>query len=100
MRAGSRTAELAAGIAARSRSHLARAITLAESTRPVDRVETAALLRAIPRPTHPAFRIGVSGPPGAGKSTFIEAIGVNLLKQQRRVAVLVCTLPHYLCNSR
>lgn len=89
MRAGCRASELAAGIARGSRTHLARAITLAESTRSIDRTETAALLRALPRPKHPAFRIGISGPPGAGKSSFIEAAGTHLLKLNHRVAVLV-----------
>lgn len=38
----------------------------------------------------PCFRIGISGPPGAGKSTFIEAFGQRLLAAQHRLAVLVC----------
>lgn len=92
-RVSCKSTELAAGIASRSRTHLARAITLAESTRPIDRAETAALLRALPRPQRPAFRIGVSGPPGAGKSSFIEAAGVKLLSKGHRVAVLVLQPP-------
>jgi len=70
------------------RRALARAITLVESTRPDHRAEADALLaRLLPR-TGGAVRLGVSGVPGVGKSTFIEAFGLYLIEQGRRVAVL------------
>ncbi|MDO5705448.1 MAG: methylmalonyl Co-A mutase-associated GTPase MeaB, partial [Paracoccus sp. (in: a-proteobacteria)] len=69
------------------RRALSRAITLIESTRADHRQQAEALLAALPpRPT--ALRIGLSGTPGVGKSTFIEAFGIKLTGQGMRVAVL------------
>jgi LAO/AO transport system kinase len=81
--------KLAAEIAGGSRRALARAITLIESTRPDHRAEAVALLEAL-RAAAPreALRIGLSGTPGVGKSTFIEAFGTMLTGQGLRVAVL------------
>ena len=70
------------------RRALARAITLAESSRPVDEAAAAALLAALDRPSAPAWRVGVTGAPGVGKSTFVEAFGLRALAQGRRPAVL------------
>jgi len=70
------------------RRALAKAITLIESTRPVDRAAAESLLTAILPATGKAIRIGLSGTPGAGKSTFIEAFGQYLTGLGRRVAVL------------
>ncbi|MEO0938108.1 MAG: methylmalonyl Co-A mutase-associated GTPase MeaB [Pseudomonadota bacterium] len=69
------------------RRTLSRAITLVESTRADHRVQAAALLSALPRDKQ-ALRIGLSGTPGVGKSTFIEAFGMMLTAQGKRVAVL------------
>jgi len=69
-----------------NRRALARAITLIESTRPDHRAQAAALLAALPR--REALRIGLSGTPGVGKSTFIEAFGLMLTGQGLSVAVL------------
>jgi LAO/AO transport system kinase len=69
------------------RRALARAITLVESARPDHRVEALALLAAL-RPGPQALRIGLSGTPGVGKSTFIEAFGLMLTAQGLKVAVL------------
>jgi LAO/AO transport system kinase len=70
------------------RRALARAITLVESTRPDHRVEAVALLDELPR-NDDAFRIGITGTPGVGKSTFIEAFGLHLANDLGlRVAVL------------
>lgn len=81
--------ELAERLAGGDRRALARAITLAESTRPEDRDATAALLDAVLPRTGSATRLGVSGPPGAGKSTFIQAYGLHLVDDLgQRVAVL------------
>ncbi|MGB0498618.1 MAG: methylmalonyl Co-A mutase-associated GTPase MeaB [Rubricella sp.] len=80
--------DLASAVSAGDRRALARAITLVESTRPQHRGEARALLRSLPRPEKPALRIGLSGTPGVGKSTFIESFGMMLIAQGLRVAVL------------
>ncbi|MFP5479441.1 MAG: methylmalonyl Co-A mutase-associated GTPase MeaB [Alphaproteobacteria bacterium] len=74
-------------IRAGDRRALARAITLVESARPDHRAEALALLEAL-RPGPQALRIGLSGTPGVGKSTFIEAFGLMLTGQGLKVAVL------------
>jgi len=79
---------LADAVAAGDRQALARALTLVESTRPDHRRDAALLLERLAPRTGGAFRIGISGVPGAGKSTFIEAFGLHLLGAGRRVAVL------------
>src|SRR6478609_2732879 len=79
---------LADAVRAGDRRSLARAITLVESTRPDHREETAALLDELMPATGGATRVGISGAPGAGKSTFIEALGLHLVDDGRRVAVL------------
>ncbi len=68
------------------RRALSRAITLVESTRPDHRDRAQALIAALP--DRGALRIGLSGTPGVGKSTFIEAFGTRLTDQGLRVAVL------------
>ena len=70
------------------RRAVAKAITLIESTRPEHRARADALLAALPRPAGETLRIGVSGVPGVGKSTLIEALGLHLIAQGHRVAVL------------
>lgn len=70
------------------RRALARAITLIESTRANDRTRAEALLTALLPACGKAMRIGVSGAPGAGKSTWIEAFGRHLTGQGLKVAVL------------
>ena len=79
---------LAAGVLAGDRRALARAITLIESTRADDQVRTQALLAAVLPKAGDSVRVGVSGAPGVGKSTFIEALGVHLIARGHRVAVL------------
>jgi LAO/AO transport system kinase len=71
-----------------NRRSLARAITLAESTRLDHRAEAEELLAAVLPQTGAAVRIGISGPPGAGKSTFIERFGLDGVARGRNVAVL------------
>jgi LAO/AO transport system kinase len=80
--------ELAQQVRAGDRRALARAITLVESTRPDHRADAGALLDEVLPATGDAVRIGISGTPGAGKSTFIEALGVHLIDRGHRVAVL------------
>jgi len=70
------------------RRALARAITLVESTRPDHRERAAALLDGLRDTGREALRIGLSGTPGVGKSTFVEAFGLMLTGQGKRVAVL------------
>ena len=79
---------LAAGVLAGERRALARAITLVESTRPDHRAQAAALLAACGQAGRQALRVGLSGAPGVGKSTFIEGFGMGLIARGLRVAVL------------
>ncbi|MFK7870465.1 MAG: methylmalonyl Co-A mutase-associated GTPase MeaB [Roseobacter sp.] len=79
--------KLAARVAAGERRALSRAITLVESGRADHRAEAQRLLTALPRDRE-ALRIGLSGTPGVGKSTFIETFGMMLTQQGLRVAVL------------
>ena len=75
-------------ILAGDRRALATAITLIESTRDDDRPAAEALLRALLAHPGKAIRIGISGAPGVGKSTFIEAFGERVIEGGRRIAVL------------
>jgi LAO/AO transport system kinase len=70
------------------RRALAQAITLVESSRPDHRDEAERIIEALLRETGDAVRIGISGPPGAGKSTFIERFGLAGIALGRRIAVL------------
>lgn len=76
------------GNAAVQRRAMAKAITLLESTRADHRAQADELLTAILPHTGQSFRLGISGVPGVGKSTFIEALGLYLIGQGHRVAVL------------
>ena len=70
------------------RRAVAKAITLLESTRSDHRARADALLNALLPATGRSFRLGISGVPGVGKSTFIEALGLYLIERGHRVAVL------------
>jgi len=70
------------------RRAIAKAITLLESTRADHRAQADALLTALLPRTGQSFRLGISGVPGVGKSTFIEALGLYLIGKGHRVAVL------------
>jgi LAO/AO transport system kinase len=72
----------------RQRRAVAKAITLLESTRSDHRERAEALLTALPAPPQASLRLGISGVPGVGKSTFIETLGLGLVDQGHRVAVL------------
>ena len=72
----------------RQRRAIAKAITLLESTRADHRAQADDLLTALLPHTGKSFRLGISGVPGVGKSTFIEALGLYLIEQGHRVAVL------------
>jgi LAO/AO transport system kinase len=80
--------ELAAGVRAGHRASIARAITLVESRRADHREQARRLIGALLPDTGAAQRVGVSGVPGVGKSTFIDQLGLNLIAAGHRVAVL------------
>jgi LAO/AO transport system kinase len=76
------------GSALHQRRAIAKAITLLESTRADHRAQADALLTELLPHSGRSFRLGISGVPGVGKSTFIEALGLQLIAKGHRVAVL------------
>lgn len=80
--------ELIAGVLAGDRTRLAQAITLVESSRVDDGDDARLLIDGILPRSGSAVRVGVSGIPGVGKSTFLDQFGVNLIAAGRRPAVL------------
>src|SRR6185312_5183937 len=80
--------DLAAAVRGGDRSALARAITLVESTRADHREEAQQLLMALLPDAGSAMHVGITGVPGVGKSTSIEALGMHLIDRGHRVAVL------------
>ena len=87
MREGLDVAALAGRVAAGDRRALARAITLVESTR-ADHREVARELLGHLGPGRGVVRVGLTGTPGVGKSSFVEALGLRLIEEGRRLAVL------------
>jgi len=79
---------LVAGVRDGSRAQVARAITLVESSRPDHRAQASELIAAITPHTGASVRVGITGVPGAGKSTFIDAMGVRLIERGSRVGVV------------
>lgn len=82
------TAELAAAIRGGDRAALPRAITLVESARADHREQAQRLLMELMPAAGAAMHVGITGVPGVGKSTVIEALGMDLIEQGHRVAVL------------
>ncbi|MDP1525386.1 MAG: methylmalonyl Co-A mutase-associated GTPase MeaB [Rhodocyclaceae bacterium] len=80
--------DLVEGVVAGRRRALAKTITLVESARADHQERAAAVLDALLPHTGRSLRIGLTGVPGAGKSTFIEAFGLHLIDQGLKVAVL------------
>jgi LAO/AO transport system kinase len=80
--------QLVEGVLARRLRALAKTITLVESRRSDHRARAQAVVEALLPHTGATIRIGLSGAPGAGKSTFIEALGLYLIDHGHRVAVL------------
>jgi LAO/AO transport system kinase len=81
-------AALVDGVLAGDRAVLARTITLLESSRPDHRRTARAVLHALLPHAGGAHRVGITGVPGVGKSTFIDQLGLNLVRDGQRVAVL------------
>jgi LAO/AO transport system kinase len=79
---------LAEGVLAGERSAISRAITLVESSRADHRTAARELLEKLAPRAGGAVRVGISGVPGVGKSTFIEALGMYLVDEGHRVGVL------------
>ncbi len=84
----STAATLAEAVRAGHRRALARAITLVESTRADHRARATEVLELLMGATGHSIRLGISGAPGVGKSTFIEALGGYVIDRGHRVAVL------------
>jgi LAO/AO transport system kinase len=80
--------DLAGLILSGDRVALGRAITLIESAKPEDQARAQQLLEALLPRTGKAMRVGISGVPGAGKSTLIDQLGLNLVTKDKKVAVL------------
>ncbi|RTM07571.1 MAG: methylmalonyl Co-A mutase-associated GTPase MeaB, partial [Bradyrhizobiaceae bacterium] len=79
---------LARDLRAGSRAALARAITLVESRRADHQALARELVQRLLPDTGKAFRVGITGSPGVGKSTTIDALGTYLIEQGHKVAVL------------
>jgi LAO/AO transport system kinase len=82
------TASLAERVVAGDRRALAKAITLVESTRDADRTAARGLLDEVLPATTASLRVGLSGAPGAGKSSVIEALGTHAVEAGHKLAVL------------
>ena len=80
--------EYVSGVLAGDRTWIGRAITFVESTRPSDREAANDLLQALLPHTGETHRVGITGVPGVGKSTFIDELGTRLTSKGHRVAVL------------
>lgn len=80
--------DLIDGLSLGNRAFLSRAITLVESKREDDKVKSAELIDKVVKPNANSLRIGITGVPGVGKSTFIEAFGRMLTGMGKKVAVL------------
>ncbi len=80
--------QLANGVRSGKIRPLAKAITLIESRSPDHSAEATKLLDRLLPDSGNSIRVGISGVPGAGKSTFIEALGMNLIEQGHRIAIL------------
>ena len=90
--------DTAKAIINKNREELAKAITLIESENPSDRPLAQELLKAVKllSPHQETLRIGITGIPGVGKSTFIERLGLDMINDGERVAVLAVDLRFFL----
>ncbi|HXW60129.1 MAG TPA: GTP-binding protein, partial [Myxococcota bacterium] len=76
------------GLKNKDRRALARAITIIESTAEIDKKTASAILQTLKKPEVQSLRLAISGPPGVGKSTFINALGRKLLSHSLKIAIL------------
>lgn len=76
------------GLKNQDRRALAQAITIFESMNAQDKDKASKILQAIKKPQKPSLRLSISGPPGVGKSTFINALGQSLLKDSLKIAIV------------
>jgi len=83
-----KAAEYIKGILKSDRVLLSRAITIVESNLESDKILAKEIVQSILPNSGNSFRIGITGVPGVGKSTFIEAFGIHLIKQGKKVAIL------------
>ena len=81
-------ADYSKGVLEGDRRTVAKAITLLESRRPDDVEIGRSLLEELVPHTGQSIRVGITGPPGVGKSTLIETLGLELLRKGHRLAVL------------
>lgn len=79
--------EIIEGLQSNPRKYLSKAITLVESTHPADKGKAWELLKSLPKIEKKSFRIAITGSPGVGKSSFIEAIG-DSIASEGKLAVL------------
>jgi len=84
----STTSQLTSGVRSGNIRSLAKAITLIESRNPDHAAKASELLDTLLPHTGNSIRVGISGVPGVGKSTFIEALGMNLIRRHHKVAIL------------
>ncbi len=84
----STTQEIYKGITNGDISSLSRAITITESCKPADKQISNELIQLCSTKTNPSLRIGITGVPGVGKSTFIESFGELITKSNKKIAVL------------
>ena len=80
--------QLAAGVRSGNIRSLAKAITLIESRNPDHAAKASELLDTLLPDTGNSIRVGISGVPGVGKSTFIEALGMDLIRRDHKIAIL------------
>ena len=88
LKSGASIEELVKGVLARDRTLIGQALTLVESSQPGDRETSKELLKELAKKADGSIRVGVTGIPGAGKSTFIDSLGKNLTEAGSKVAVL------------
>jgi LAO/AO transport system kinase len=82
------TSEIVREIVDGNRTTLSRAITLVESSREVDQIKAESIINALLPQTGKSIRLGITGVPGVGKSTFIESFGLHCISKGYKVAVL------------
>lgn len=88
MRATFNISEFTEGILSSNISYVSKAITLVESTRPEHQEQAQQIINAVIKHSGQSFRLGITGVPGVGKSTFIESFGLEVIARGHKLAVL------------